>query len=85
MLLREGVDVRHPPDPEHVLAQRLEDVPDDLGDALHQTAQEVVAAVVVAPLDVGDRAEVRGPVDDHGQRPLLGRLALGVEAASAFV
>ncbi|MGW0792681.1 hypothetical protein ACWD04_31815 [Streptomyces sp. NPDC002911] len=38
VLLGERVDVGHPPDPEHVLAQWLEDIPDNFGYALHQAA-----------------------------------------------
>ncbi|MFI0936843.1 hypothetical protein ACH4RG_34715 [Streptomyces sp. NPDC021019] len=79
VLFRIGVDVCHPADPEHVLAQRMEEIPDDFGHALHQAPQDVVAPVVIAPLDVGDGAEVRGFVDDRGPGALLGCLAgLGV-------
>lgn len=74
MLLGERVDVSHPSEAEDVLAQRMEDVPDDLGDALHQAAQEVVA-VVVAPLDVGHGVEVRCLVHDRRPGALLGRLS----------
>ncbi|MFD8115202.1 hypothetical protein [Streptomyces microflavus] len=73
VLLRIRVDVRHPSDPEYVLAQWLEDVPDDFGYALHQAAQNVVAAVA-APLDVGNGSEVRVLVDDRGTGALLGCL-----------
>jgi hypothetical protein len=67
VLLGVREDVRDPPEPEHVPAQRLEDIPDDLGDALHDAPLDVVAAVVVAPLDEGHGAEVGGRVR-AGQR-----------------
>ncbi|MFJ6757168.1 hypothetical protein ACIQNK_19365 [Streptomyces sp. NPDC091273] len=87
VLLREGVDVRHLADTEDVLRDGLQDVPDDLRYALHRPADQVVAAVVVTPLDVGDTGELGVLVDDRGHRALLrglsrlgvgGRIGLGV-------
>ncbi|MFJ9679491.1 hypothetical protein ACIRP2_15655 [Streptomyces sp. NPDC101194] len=42
MLLRKGMDVRHPSESVHVLARRLKDNP-DFEDVLCQAAQDVVA------------------------------------------
>ncbi|NEB83296.1 hypothetical protein G3I43_03725 [Streptomyces anulatus] len=74
VLLRIRVNVCHPADPEHVLAQGMEEIPDGFGHALHQAPQDVIATVVIAPLDVGDGAKVRVFVDDCGPGALLGRL-----------